>query len=614
MRTRSAFFSLVIVLTVGCQTIPTLPPEVIPETYETHEGAGTPEIWNAAWENATGTDRHFVKLLEQGDEALLARINLIRSAQRSIRIQTFIWTNDECGRLVMWELIKAVKQRGVDVEVIADHLFSDQDPATVAYLASLDPKLRVKIYNPASERIRPAALDILTAAVTDFTKLNLRMHNKVFLVDDRYAIVGGRNYANAYYDRTIGLNFKDRDVLVVGPVAEDIRRSYDRFADFEWVIDAENLEDVHQLIESGEYPRWSTGTEFALHGLFGEVHRCADDREQMLEMIESMLPVGHVEFIADEPIKESDSDGATKLITRGLQTLIRGARRSVTIQSPYLALSADAIDAFKALRKSESPPRILISTNSLAATDSWITYAVSYKQKRLYLEDLGFDIREFFPIPTDIADMMRYGELMTRRPTPHERENLTEDRFQLDPILPLAVVTDGRGQRHVREDRRNPHTGTRPFLCLHQKSFVIDRETAFVGSYNMDPRSNDLNTESGIIIRDPVFADQLAKEIERDCAPQNSYRVARRKQGTVSGELNDVNISLWERLNVDLWPFRHASSFRLRLGCEPVEPTDPRFYECWEDVGSFPLLGYLSTKMIFTRLFKTFGGRLIPLV
>ncbi len=612
VRISTALFLLAVA--TGCKTIPALPPEIIAETYATHPGEGTPQVWDALWSESLASDDHFVKLLEQGDEALLARVNLIRSARHSIRIQTFIWSNDESGRLIMWELIKAVKQRGVDVEVIADHLFSDQDPATLAYLSTLDPKLRIKIYNPATDRLQAAALDILSAMVSDFTKLNLRMHNKVLLVDDRYAIVGGRNYANEYFDRTIGLNFKDRDVVIVGPVAADIRRSYDGFAGFEWVFPVEALEDVHELRESGDYSRWSTGTDFALYGLFDDIHEQADDAVAMQLLAEQFDRVGSVEFIADVPIKESDGDATTKRITRRLLALVNGARDSIVIQSPYLALSSAGIDAFGKLQERTTPPRVLISTNSLAATDSWMTYAISYKQKRIYIEDLKFDIREFAPLPHDIADMMSYDALLTRLPTPHERDNLTKAKFDLDPSLPTARVVDAAGRRHECPDRRNLRTGTRPFLCLHQKSFVIDDETAYVGSFNLDPRSKDLNTESGVVIRDRVFAGKLSAEIRRDCEPQNSFRVCRRRQPATTRELNATNISLWERLDIDLWPIRHTSSFRLRSGKEPVEPHDERFYDHWEDVGSFPLLGLLSSKVIYARLFKAFGGVLIPLV
>ena len=106
----------------------------------------------------------------------------------------------------------------------------------------------------------------------------------------------------------------------------------------------------------------------------------------------------------------------------------------------------------------------------------------------------------------------------------------------------------------------------------------------------------------------------MSREIARDCAPQNCFRIARRKRSDLVQGLNELNVALWEQQHLDLWPLRHTSSFRLVPGKPPVDPTDPDFYENWQDLGSFPLLGFLSVKIILTRLFKTFGGALIPLV
>src|SRR5687768_10647428 len=80
-----------------------------------------------------------------GYDALLLRVHLIRQATTAIDIQTFIWTNDECGRLMIYELIEAAR-RGVKVRIIADHMFSDQDPETVAFLATVHPNFQLKHY------------------------------------------------------------------------------------------------------------------------------------------------------------------------------------------------------------------------------------------------------------------------------------------------------------------------------------------------------------------------------------------------------------------------------------------------------------------------------------
>src|SRR3546814_4217522 len=85
--------------------------------------------------------------------------------------------------------------------------------------------------------------------------------------------------------------------------------------------------------------------------------------------------------------------------TSGLRELIASAQSVVLLQTPYLVLSPAAQDLFRELHDRDDPPRVLVSTNSLAATDAFITYALSYKYKRRYLRDFGFEIHEFKPFP-----------------------------------------------------------------------------------------------------------------------------------------------------------------------------------------------------------------------
>jgi cardiolipin synthase C len=123
-----------------------------------------------------------VAMIGGGHDALLLRVQLIREARRSIGIQTFIWTNDECGRLLIHELVEAAR-RGVKVRIIADHFASDQDPEVVAFLATVHPNLELKHYRPAMSRIKPSRLQTLLAGLLSFRAFNQRMHNKVMLVD-----------------------------------------------------------------------------------------------------------------------------------------------------------------------------------------------------------------------------------------------------------------------------------------------------------------------------------------------------------------------------------------------------------------------------------------------
>jgi len=594
---------------VGCggsrPLVPVIEPQILDMTWETHETPGTPKIWNEVSAKVEADGKHRVLMLSHGDESLALRVNLIRSARKSIEIQAFIWTNDECGRLITWELIKAVKQRGVHVRLIVDQMFSDQDVGVLSFLATLDPKLEIEIYNPNAKRLAPGTIRTLVKLVTEFTKVNMRMHNKLMVVDDRIAISGGRNIANEYFDRVLGLNFKDRDILAVGPVAKRLRESFDEFVESAWSVPARRLRDVKKRIESGGIPSFRTGTEFWFNGLFDDLETRVRDRDWIRKtFVDSLLAVEEVDFIVDRPGKnDSGTMTAGGQITEALIGYMLSAERSILIQSPYLTMSDRAIRVFRAYRETRPEGRFAVSTNCLAATDSWPTYGASYKQKRVYLEEFGLEIHEFKPLPQDIASMMRYEPLLERKPTPEEAKRDPADKFTIDPGLEGRPV-----------DRRNLHTKVIPYLCLHQKSFVIDDEIAFIGSYNFDPRSGNLNTEVGIVVKDPKFAAIVSEDIERDMSPRNSYLIGKRQLIPGIDTINKVIHEFSENLPVDFWPVRYATSFDLLEGAKPVPPGHPDFYENWRDAGSFPLLGLLGDKAIFTALFKTIGGALLPVL
>lgn len=204
----SFFQQISIVLLVLCfLTLVSCGPEPIPggsaKALDTTKPAiGSPLLLQSS--SLGSMQKNKVALLDIGEEALLLRVHLIRAARHSIAMQTIIWVNDETGRLMMYEMIQAAK-RGVKVQLLVDHFVSDKHPEVAAFLATVHPNLEIKLYNPivgqfSEHEIAPSTLDQLTRLLSGFNKVNQRMHNRIFIVDDRVAITGGRNNQNAYYD------------------------------------------------------------------------------------------------------------------------------------------------------------------------------------------------------------------------------------------------------------------------------------------------------------------------------------------------------------------------------------------------------------------------------
>jgi phosphatidylserine/phosphatidylglycerophosphate/cardiolipin synthase-like enzyme len=579
-------------------------------------------------DSAPDAPHHYALILDRGSDALLARIDLIRSATTSIDLQTYIFDEDDAGRFVLDELIAAAK-RGVRVRLLMDQLSALKRVETLAALAGVHANLQVRIYNPVLGRARMSYPGYALAAACCWRQLNKRMHTKLLLVDGAIGITGGRNYQDDYYDWDAEYNFRDRDLLVAGPSARDMGDSFDRYWNDRRSVPVEHLSDVGRRLLRGGVPALKDAA-FAEPGRVRAARAAADDpafvREHLLTRV---LPVGAVEYVADPPGK-----GATGTVlspaSRTLRELILGAQDRVMLQTPYLVLSEPARAMFRELQQRADPPRVIVSTNSLASTDAFIAYALSYKYKRRYLRQYGFDIYELKPFPQDAPiDVATTGALDANDAPPAPRARLQCDRSsvidcqrarQLAPRpvrrpLEREFTALAYGSRRSNSPVPLKRAGVR--MGLHAKSLVIDEDVGVVGTHNFDPRSDRYNTESMVVIRDPAFARELAASIGRDISPANSWVIAPRAKLPVLSGINYSVGKASEQLPIfDLWPRRYATSYEFRPSekCPlPVAPRDPRFRDCYEAVGDFPEVA-LGFKSVITRIFTAFGAGLAPIL
>ena len=212
-----------------------------------------------------------------------------------------------------------------------------------------------------------------------------------------------------------------------------------------------------------------------------------------------------------------------------LDGLIAGARSEVLLQTPYLVLSDPAQQIFRDLRKQAEPPRVVVSTNSLAATDNPIVYALSYKYKRRNLRELGFNIYEYKPFPLDAS--VDYENLVRAPLGPYgqnPRDNRVIGGSAIGNPMRGSSAPGGRSPARAAAEERGPGSevdrrlqrtetrpsflstkpGTRPVpvtregarMGLHAKSLVVDRRVGVIGTHNFDPRSENYNTEGAVIM------------------------------------------------------------------------------------------------------------------
>ncbi|MGB3269025.1 MAG: phospholipase D family protein [Rhodanobacter sp.] len=543
---------------------------------------------------------HVVTLLGDSEPALAARINLIRGARHSIDVQTYIWSQDDVGQLVLDELVHAAR-RGVRVRILADQLFSFNDLDLLDALARASPNLEVRLYNPTFHKARTPPLDFAAGVLCCFMQFNQRMHNKLLLVDDAIGIAGGRNYQDRYFNWDDAFNYVDRDVMVGGPAARAMAASFELFWRHKRAVPLTHLRDVNRRIVSDRAaPSWPQ-PHYRHPQRVAQLLQAAEDPAWLRAwLVEPSLRVGKVEYFSDLPAKVDDPGGKrTAAFTRHIMQMVAEARHEVLLQTPYLVMSRRAQRIFRRLHRLPDPPRVIVSTNSLASTDAFAVYAMSYKHRKRYLTKFGFEIHEMKPhAPGPAVD--------------YELANLDADTAQ----VPAATATPASARR-TRFHLLGSGSGNRPAPLrsdgrrsgLHAKSIVIDDDFSMVGSHNFDPRSDHYNTESGVIIYDHAFADELRQAILRDTEPQNAWVIApRRPVVPVLTDINQAIGTVSEHLPFfDLWPFRYATSFDLKPGCPPLRASDPRFYECYQPVGDFPDVN-LSPKWIITRLITAFGS------
>ncbi len=421
-----------------------------------------------------------VYALEKGEESLLARAWLSRQTAKSIDVQYFIWSADNIGILAAESLLRAA-ENGAKVRVLVDDLLVDAGASSLLALAA-HPGIEIRVYNP-KHTVGVSRVRRFWNLATGFRAANQRMHDKVFLVDGKVAIVGGRNMADEYFDYDREYNFRDRDLLLMGPETKAVKAHFEAF----WTSPlAVPIEDLLKDEVAAMTPQRRDAAYRELHRYAGDPSNFAPGPRRALEelprrfaaLTKDLVWEKDVTFVGDRPGKnESKSLGGGGGSTSALAAAVGAARERVVIQSPYLVLSDYGLGFFAELAKKV---KVRIVTNSFASTDNLAAFS-GYRKIRSRLLASGVSVFEFKPHPEIERDMI---------------------------------------------ERRAEFKTKSPIFAIHAKTVVIDGETVFVGTFNLDPRSANLNTEVGVLVRNRAFARRIEDSIERDMLPENSWDAA----------------------------------------------------------------------------------------
>lgn len=479
----------------GCATIdfdyPREASEAIVDTDDTRLGSSASEYADARPAGESG-----FYPISDGIDALGLRLLLAGAAERSIDLQYYLIKTDTSSRALVYALLDAA-DRGVRVRFLLDDVFTSGYDAALAALDS-HPNFEIRIFNPFYRGFAGKA----RSGFTNFGRINRRMHNKSFTVDNQMTIIGGRNIADEYFGAREDAKFSDLDVLGVGPVVQDVSTMFDTYWNHETALPIPAFAEMPDNPE-GELERLRSGMaewrEEAAKTVYGDALR--RDIAKFMATDEDLFRWAPYQLVYDSPDKgiRKRSKEADSIRTPLIESL-GSATREVIIVSPYFVPRKSGIEGLTRLQ--ESGVQVTVITNSLAANNQFTVHS-GYAPARKPLLLAGIKLYEVKP-DADVAG---------------------------------AELIAASGAK----------------ATLHTKAFLVDDREVFIGSFNFDPRSAYINTESGVIIRSPVMAARF-EEVVRESLPAQAYEVFLNDDGkTRWRDLRDGGERIWDREPETTW-------------------------------------------------------------
>ncbi|MGD2075733.1 MAG: phospholipase D family protein [Gammaproteobacteria bacterium] len=458
---------LIGVLFTGCATVPKDYPRIPSTAFTDHTATSLGQLFEEAEQQHPGESGF--SIIRHGRRAFTARVALTELAEKSLDLQYYIWEQDETGRILAERLVRAA-DRGVRVRVLVDDInLSGRDVP----IAALDahPNIEVRIFNPFANR----GARLFDFAI-DLDRVNHRMHNKIMVADNTVAIVGGRNIGNHYFGVATDANFRDLDIAAVGPVVRDISGVFDDFWNGDWAVPISALVDrpyaKSDLKAAVKALRERIAADSYPFPLDQDVAALRTD----LSLTRDHLIWARGQIVWDDPddikagVEHGRMDGA---FYGKLDTL----QKELLIESAYFVARERGVEKAKELNASGIKMRVL--TNSLASNDVLAAHA-GYAKYRQALLASGVELYEMRPDAGVIKKKVISGESKA---------------------------------------------------ALHTKAIVFDRESVFIGSFNLDPRSANINTEAGLYVESRELARQVIAYMDEGTRPENSYQVLLHEDG-----------------------------------------------------------------------------------
>lgn len=494
---RGAGALLALTVATGCSTYNTKYPRSPSTAFQEYQATTLGRLFEPAAAKHPGESG--VVYMRYGRRALEARLALADLAERSLDLQYFIWDADVSGHLLADRVIRAA-DRGVRVRVLLDDLSIVGRDTAIAQL-SAHPNIEIRAFNPFRGRANRWR-DFLH----DPSRANRRSHNKLMIADSAIMIVGGRNIADHYFGVHGGSNFRDLDTVAVGPVVRDAAAVYDDFWNSPFAVPYAAFVKTTPTRAECDAAIAEMRTKMASERLPYPVDEEVDVLTAGKQGVRDLLTWAPVRVLYDPPEKAEDK--ASHNIFSTLDTLVSNAQQEVLIENAYFVPRDHGVELVAALHARGVRVRVL--TNSLASNDVLAVHSGYQKY----------------------------------------RDDLLENGVEMYELRPDSSMEQLRWSGLSWKSRAG----------LHAKAMVVDRRYVVVGSYNLDPRSADINTELALLVDSPAFAEMLAEFFDDGVKPENSYRVTLERgrlrwttsdDGTVRVYTKEPETSWWMRFKAD---------------------------------------------------------------
>lgn len=477
---RLAFACMAGMLALATEGCASLPPPVKAEAYSI-PAVASDQLAQVASSSISSEGSSSFRPMPFSRVSMDTRLALAKHAKHSLDLQYYLLQNDYTGRTLL-RAVHDAAQRGVRVRILVDDLYTDSSEELLLNLAAT-PNISIKVFNPFPAG-RAFSMTKWGFSISDFARLNHRMHNKLLIADGAFAVAGGRNIADEYFFQSRTGNFIDFDLLVAGDAVSQLQTIYDTYWNSPRVYPLEvldhgsaNIEERQRAFDAASVP----SGEFSeppppQADQLGFIPFSIDVDSQPLHMLH-----GQIEAFADDPEKVSgkaEQGGDQSTVTSRVLKAISESTSEVLLVSPYFVPGEVGMKALQDTRS--RGVKVTLITNTVSANDEPLASA-AYARYRVRMLSMGIDIYEVS--------------------SKQLRSNADVGK----------VIGSSIGRSHA-------------------KIVVIDGKTTFVGSMNMDLRSSRENTEMGMFVHSPELAQDVVK-ILSEIRSNGTYHLRLRPNG-----------------------------------------------------------------------------------